>query len=224
MRVCVIGAGYVGLVTGAGFAETGNDVICVDIDESKIDAPRCAARCRSSSRASSRAGPAQPGAGTPDVHDRRRRGGRRRRGHLHRRRHAAARGRCRRLSGRRSRSPRPSAKTLNHECVLVDEEHGAGRHQRDACARIVKASTEAADPRRHQPRVPQGGRRRQRLPAPRPHRRRRRRRRRVRARADAPALPPAVAATSDRIVWMDRRAPSSRSTSPTPCSRCASRS
>src|SRR4051812_41127899 len=38
MKVCVIGAGYVGLVTGTGFAETGNDVICADLDQSKIDA------------------------------------------------------------------------------------------------------------------------------------------------------------------------------------------
>jgi UDPglucose 6-dehydrogenase len=38
MRVCVIGAGYVGLVTGTGFAETGNDVTCVDLDQSKVDA------------------------------------------------------------------------------------------------------------------------------------------------------------------------------------------
>jgi UDPglucose 6-dehydrogenase len=36
MRVAVIGSGYVGLVVGAGLAETGNDVICADIDEGKI--------------------------------------------------------------------------------------------------------------------------------------------------------------------------------------------
>ncbi|MBN2373943.1 UDP-glucose/GDP-mannose dehydrogenase family protein [bacterium] len=37
MNVCVIGTGYVGLVVGLCLAETGNDVICVDIDESKIE-------------------------------------------------------------------------------------------------------------------------------------------------------------------------------------------
>jgi UDPglucose 6-dehydrogenase len=36
MRVAVVGTGYVGLVVGAGLAETGNDVICVDIDADKI--------------------------------------------------------------------------------------------------------------------------------------------------------------------------------------------
>jgi UDPglucose 6-dehydrogenase len=36
MRVAVIGTGYVGLVVGAGLAETGNDVICADIDEDKV--------------------------------------------------------------------------------------------------------------------------------------------------------------------------------------------
>ena len=36
MNIAMIGTGYVGLVTGSCFAETGNDVVCVDIDETKI--------------------------------------------------------------------------------------------------------------------------------------------------------------------------------------------
>ena len=36
MKIAVVGTGYVGLVTGTCFAETGNQVICVDIDENKI--------------------------------------------------------------------------------------------------------------------------------------------------------------------------------------------
>ena len=36
MRIAVIGTGYVGLVVGTALAETGNNVICVDIDESKV--------------------------------------------------------------------------------------------------------------------------------------------------------------------------------------------
>jgi len=36
MKICVIGSGYVGLVAGTCFSETGNDVICVDVDEKKV--------------------------------------------------------------------------------------------------------------------------------------------------------------------------------------------
>ncbi len=37
MKIAVIGTGYVGLVTGTCLAETGNEVICVDIDAAKVD-------------------------------------------------------------------------------------------------------------------------------------------------------------------------------------------
>ena len=37
MNIAVIGTGYVGLVTGTCLAETGNSVICVDIDEDKVE-------------------------------------------------------------------------------------------------------------------------------------------------------------------------------------------
>jgi UDPglucose 6-dehydrogenase len=40
MRIAMIGTGYVGLVTGTCFAESGNDVICVDIDRAKIEGLR----------------------------------------------------------------------------------------------------------------------------------------------------------------------------------------
>lgn len=36
MKIAVVGTGYVGLVTGTCLAETGNDVICVDIDRDKV--------------------------------------------------------------------------------------------------------------------------------------------------------------------------------------------
>src|SRR3954471_8616837 len=38
MRLCVVGAGYVGLVSGACFADLGHSVVCVDSDRKKISA------------------------------------------------------------------------------------------------------------------------------------------------------------------------------------------
>ena len=38
MNVTVLGSGYVGLVTAACLAEIGNDVVCFDIDRTKIEA------------------------------------------------------------------------------------------------------------------------------------------------------------------------------------------
>ena len=37
MNITVIGAGYVGLITASGLAETGHRLICVDDDQGKID-------------------------------------------------------------------------------------------------------------------------------------------------------------------------------------------
>ena len=40
MKVSIFGTGYVGLVTGTCFAEMGNNVLCVDIDQTKVEALR----------------------------------------------------------------------------------------------------------------------------------------------------------------------------------------
>ncbi|MFK7899442.1 MAG: UDP-glucose/GDP-mannose dehydrogenase family protein [Cyclobacteriaceae bacterium] len=40
MDIAVVGTGYVGLVTGTCFAETGNNVVCIDIDEKKVEKMR----------------------------------------------------------------------------------------------------------------------------------------------------------------------------------------
>src|SRR5262245_37712179 len=40
MKLCVVGTGYVGLVAGTCFAESGNDVVCVDNVAAKIEALR----------------------------------------------------------------------------------------------------------------------------------------------------------------------------------------
>ena len=51
MDISIIGSGYVGLVTGACFADVGHNVICVDNDQRKVEGLQ-AAKSRSTNRAS----------------------------------------------------------------------------------------------------------------------------------------------------------------------------
>ncbi len=37
MKICIVGTGYVGLVSGTCFAELGNNVICTDVNKKKIN-------------------------------------------------------------------------------------------------------------------------------------------------------------------------------------------
>ena len=131
MRVTIFGSGYVGLVTGACLAETGNHVLCVDIDAGKIERLKRGrdSDLRARSRGARQARRATP-AGcefTTDVAA----------GVAHglfqfiARRHAAGRGRLRRSAARARRRAldRRALDRLPDRRRQVD---GAGRHGRSA--------------------------------------------------------------------------------------------
>ena len=90
MRIVMIGAGYVGLVSGACLADFGHEVVCVEVDASKVAALR-QGHVPIYEPGLSELVIANPGRRTAVVHDQPERGGPRREGDLHRRRHALAR-------------------------------------------------------------------------------------------------------------------------------------
>ena len=180
MRLAVIGAGYVGLVSGACFADFGHTVVCVDKDENKIAAlrrgeiPIFEPGLDALVANNDAPGPAL-------LHHRHGRRRARRRGDLHRRRHAVApRRRPRRPDLRLRRGARGGRgdvrlRRLRHQ---VD---GAGRHRRRGRAHRPRGQPGRRFRRRLQPGVLARGLGDQRFQAPRPHRHRRRRRPRAHA-------------------------------------------
>ena len=90
MRIVMIGAGYVGLVSGACLADFGHEVVCVEVDESKVAGLR-EGRVPIYEPGLSELVLANQAAGRLIVHDQPQRGRARREGDFHRGRHAVAR-------------------------------------------------------------------------------------------------------------------------------------
>ena len=91
MRIVMVGAGYVGLVSGACLADFGHEVVCVEVDESKVLGLR-EGRVPIYEPGLSELVLANQAGGPAFVHDQPERGGAWGAGDLHRRRHTFARG------------------------------------------------------------------------------------------------------------------------------------
>ncbi len=130
MKIAIVGAGYVGLVTGTCLAETGNDVTCVDCDRKKIDVLNRGHVPIYEPGLAELVAP-QRSRGAYPLHDRSVGGGEAGPAGVPGRGHATGRRRFGRslgpLVGRRSDRPAPDPRRDRHL-----QEHGAGGHQRQA--------------------------------------------------------------------------------------------
>ena len=193
MRVTMIGAGYVGLVSGACFADFGHQVICIDKDATKVAAlnrgeiPIFEPGLAELVEANMRQG---------RLRIRRRYiAHRRRRGGVHRRRHAVAprrrpcRSELRLCGGARDRATSVDYRGRRHQ---IDR---AGRHRRRDRAYPARAASRCRAASRVQSGILARRRRDPGFQASRPHRHRHRRRRRPRrAGRNLPAALPQCAA------------------------------
>ena len=179
MRIAMIGTGYVGLVSGACFADFGHEVVCIDKDQGKIDRLKAGVMPIWEPGLEG-AGDVQRAARAAELHHRAGGGARRRRSGVHRRRHARA---------PRRRPCRPHLRLRRRPRACPDDDRAGRRHhQVDGAGRDRRRDRQDPQGRgraaghvgRLQPRIPARRRGDRRLQAPGPDRRRRRGRERPR--------------------------------------------